>query len=658
MIKNKKLKFLSIAAGSMVTLSLVVATPIAVSLKPTAPNQVTTYAASTSSTSSSTADNNQKKNYWIATDLAIGYAVLALVIALIAIGVFCHKKSKKNEADAKQEQEPVTNQVLSNELATRTTDVFKQGSNLQQIDTLIEKEKNLLTETDKVAEINKYLASYLTVDHNNPANPRMYFNSQDPQYLPNVVYLTACPEHNFLYKNKNIICLDKPFDNEKKDILIYDLWSQKITGYAKVVAVLKDLHQTDADVLYASVAPFSTFSRKEFDTVLHDSNQACLLFCDKTVRFDYPVDPTTLYIPLVRSAETEIESVTINEPIVPVSEEIVLETPVENEEMVIVAPVTETVVLDSEDPIELEPVVEETISFEPVVEDVEEVIDQPVEIEETIEFPTEDLVELEPVVEPTILVEEIIETPAVVTEVEEIIDQPEAVEEIVEEIIDEPVAEVAEAAKPVEPEVPEVVEEVIEEITDEPVEPVLEDQEYINELAKASAKVEPVVLNDIELVIPVQKDETKDILKANSQVYQEMVSETPVQLESEVVEEEPVEKPSTWPTYRVKTIVDKQTRENAPVTFLVTKQEKNAVSNSYELNNNNSKNKAAKQPATEYTYKRRRITNLETEMLKKEGKFFKYKPSTHPKVREEQIKKMQEFCDEQNQHHEADKQEN
>lgn len=634
MIKNKKLKFLSIAAGSMATLSLVVATPIAVSLKPTAPNQVTTYAASTSSTSSSTTDNNQKKNYWIATDLAIGYAVLALVIALIAIGVFCHKKSKKNEADAKQEQEPVTNQVLSNELATRTTDVFKQGSNLQQIDTLIEKEKNLLTETDKVAEINKYLASYLTVDHNNPANPRMYFNSQVPQYLPNVVYLTACPEHNFLYKNKNIICLDKPFDNEKKDILIYDLWSQKITGYAKVVAVLKDLHQTDADVLYASVAPFSTFSRKEFDTVLHESNQACLLFCDKTVRFDYPVDPTTLYIPLVRSAETEIESVTINEPIVPVSEEIVLETPVENEEMVIIAPVTETVVLDSEDPIELEP----------VVEVIEEVIDQPVEIEETIEIPTEDLVELKPVVEPTILVEEIIETPAVVTEVEEIIDQPEAVEEIAEEAV--------------EPEVPEVVEEVVQEITDEPVEPVLEDQEYINELAKASAKVEPVVLNDIELVIPVQKDETKDILKANSQVYQEMVSEIPVQLESEVVEEEPVEKPSTWPTYRVKTIVDKQTRENAPVTFLVTKQEKNAVSNSYELNNKNSKNKATKQPATEYTYKRRRITNLETEMLKKEGKFFKYKPSTHPKVREEQIKKMQEFCDEQNQHHEADKQEN
>ena len=230
MKRTKKTKLFALLTATTVASSLAIVTPIA--LTATNPNQtnqsvqlatnkVTTNkdieVSLRAGTSTSGADATKATPYNIATLTAIIAGSVALILAIISIGVCCYDASnKKKEKAIEKRHKERHNQVLSDNLAAAATQVYKSDANINDLDNAIEN-------APKDDRIEKYLSSYLTVDYNDPVNPRIYYNSQNPDYSPNIVYLKACPEHGFLYQNKNVLCADKPFDNDVKDILIYDL---------------------------------------------------------------------------------------------------------------------------------------------------------------------------------------------------------------------------------------------------------------------------------------------------------------------------------------------------------------------------------------------------------------------------------------------------
>lgn len=540
MLKKQKVKILSIVGATIVGAGITITTPIAIALnqKEISSSNNSLSIQNAKATTGSTTSEIDKKNYWVVTGLAITYGVIALIIACVAFAyLYKNRKAKKkqNEAHKRIDENLLNDQVgISSNVITE-----EEIENVNKIDTFL-KDK----ETENYNELKKVIKSYLSknviVDYDDPVEVRKYFDNKKESYLPNIVYLKATPEHNLLFNGKNILSVEKPFDNDKNDILVYDLWSNKITGYAKVVEVV----QTNKNGLYSIIKEFSAFAEKDFNDLYKDSKNACLLFCDNIVRFENPIDPESIGIESLAQHEEE-----------------------ETFEKVVV--------------FQQAPVVEEVISIEQNIIDNVEVLEEEVIIED----------------EPMVIEEE----PTIIDEV------------IVEE---EPMA---------------IEEEIIVE------ENVSNDDFTNNELAKQTSKIEPVISNDVEIVKPVAKNEIEDIIKANEQTPNEIIREDN-EIENKII----------YPKFKIKTIIDKQTRKNAPITFLVTKQEKNNISNTYEINNKNNKRNKEQKIAKEYTYNKRKISSVETEMLKKEGKFYKFKPSTHPKVREEQIKIMNDFCEKNN----------
>lgn len=574
MLKKQKIKILSIAAGSIAGTGIAIAAPVAIALNQneikSSNNSLSIQDAKATTTSAST--GTDEKGFWLATGLGIFYGVVALIIACVAFAFLY----KNNQAKKKQREinKSLEKNLINDHISVSPKNLTKKEvEDINKIDTLLKDEKVNEVQTNEVIE--SCLNKSVIVDTDNPVDFKKYYESKEEGYLPNIVYLKATPEHNFLFNDKNILCVEKPFDNDKKDILVYDLWSHKITGYAKVADVL----QTNKNDLYDSIKEFSAFARKDFNELYKDSEEACLLFCDNIVRFKHPIDPETVGIESLYKEESveEVENVLVYQQIPVVVEETKIE--IEEQPMVV-----EEVVAD-----ETPAIIEEELVIE----------EAPIVNEQASVFVKEVVKEIEPVIEQEIIIEE---EPVIVEEIIPVVEE--------EVVVDEPV----------------IVEETISKIEFDN-----------NELAKQSSKIEPVISNDVEIVKPVAKNEIEDIIKANEQTPSEIIREDN-EFENKVI----------YPKFKIKTIIDKQTRKNAPITFLVTKQEKNNISNTYEINNKNNKRNKEQKITKEYTYNKKKISNSETEMLKKEGKFYKFKPSTHPKVREEQIKIMNDFCEKNN----------